>query len=254
MNIGCSLQIRQLFKIYQPGISVLKGIDLDFADTGLTAIIGPSGSGKSTLLRCINRLVEPTSGDIQFLGQSVIHLPAKQLRQLRRSIGMVFQEHHLVERLTVVENVLCGRLGYTASFKIGWHQFSTTDIDKAYSLIEGLGLAKISQQRASNLSGGERQRVGIARALMQEPQILLADEPTASLDPRTATEIMALVADLAAKRSIPVIVNMHNVALAKRFCSRLIGLFKGEIVFDGEPSQLTDNCLEKIYGSTNWLE
>jgi phosphonate transport system ATP-binding protein len=249
-----SLQIRGLVKEYQRGVPVLKGIDLDIAGEGITAIIGPSGTGKSTLIRCINRLVEPTSGQILFQGQDLAQLKGAQLRAVRRRIGMVFQEYNLVERLTVMENVLTGRLGYMSAFKAWMRKFPQADIDEAYSLLDTIGLASYANQRADSLSGGQRQRVGIARAVMQQPELLLADEPTSSLDPKTAVEIMELMADLAGKRNIPVVVNMHNVDLAKRFCGRMIGMTGGKVVFDGDPSQLTDSHLQAIYGGENWIE
>ena len=249
-----SLQIRGLVKEYQRGVPVLKGIDLDIAGEGITAIIGPSGTGKSTLIRCINRLVEPTAGKIMFQGQDLAQLKGVELRAARRRIGMVFQEYNLVERLTVMENLLTGRLGYMSAFDAWLRNFPQADIDEAYALLETVGLASFANQRADSLSGGQRQRVGIARAVMQHPEILLADEPTSSLDPKTSVEIMELMADLAGKRNIPVVVNIHNVVLAKRFCGRMIGMTGGKVVFDGDPSQLSDASLNEIYGGENWIE
>ncbi len=249
-----SLQIRGLVKEYKRGVPVLKGIDLDIAGVGITAIIGPSGTGKSTLIRCINGLVEPTAGKILFQGQDLAQLKGAELRAARRKIGMVFQEYNLVERLTVMENLLTGRLGYMSAFNAWLRKFPQVDIDEAYALLDTVGLAAFANQRADSLSGGQRQRVGIARAVMQHPEILLADEPTSSLDPKTSVEIMELMADLAAKRNIPVVVNIHNVDLAKRFCGRMIGMTEGRVVFDGGPTQLTDAKLNEIYGGENWIE
>ena len=249
-----SLQIRGLVKEYKRGVPVLKGIDLDIAGVGITAIIGPSGTGKSTLIRCINGLVEPTAGKILFQGQDLAQLKGAELRTARRKIGMVFQEYNLVERLTVMENLLTGRLGYLSAFNAWLRKFPQSDIDEAYALLDTVGLAAFANQRADSLSGGQRQRVGIARAVMQHPEILLADEPTSSLDPKTSVEIMELMADLAAKRNIPVVVNIHNVDLAKRFCGRMIGMTEGCVVFDGGPAQLTDAKLNEIYGGENWIE
>jgi phosphonate transport system ATP-binding protein len=249
-----SLVIRNLRKEYRAGQPVLNDISFTVAGRGMTAIIGPSGTGKSSLVRCINRLIDPTSGEILFLGQDLTKLKGADLRKARRRIGMVFQEYNLVERLSVIENVLTGRLGYIAVWRAWLRRFSPADIDRAFRLLDAVGLGELSNQRADQLSGGQRQRVGIARALMQEPDLLLADEPTSSLDPKTSVEIMELIVQRAAESSIPVIVNIHNVGLAKRFADRIIGMSKGEIVFDGPPSTLEDKHLLKIYGGEGWLE
>ena len=249
-----ALALRGLVKAYVRGQPVLNGITLDIAADGITAIIGPSGTGKSTLIRCINRLVEPTSGDILFAGQNLVTLNRAELRAARRQIGMVFQEYNLVERLSVMENLLCGRLGYVSPIKAWLRRFPQEDLREAYALLDTVGLAAHANARADALSGGQRQRVGIARALMQRPALLLADEPTSSLDPKTSVEIMTLIRDLAAQRSIPAIVNIHNVELARRYATRIVGLSGGAVVFDGSPGALTDAYLKQIYGGESWLD
>ncbi len=248
-----ALSIRKLCKEYIRGKPVLRGIDMDLSDQGITAIIGPSGTGKSTLIRCINRLVEPSSGEILFEGQDLVKLGRNELRLARRHIGMVFQEYNLVERLTVMENLLCGRLGYVSPLKAWLRRYPQQDIARAFELLDLVGLAEFVNQRADSLSGGQRQRVGIARALMQEPRLLLADEPTSSLDPKTSVEIMSLIRDLCRGRNIPVMINMHDVELAKRFADRIVGMSGGAVVYDGAPAGLTDEQLRVIYGGKEWM-
>ena len=251
--MSAALSIRGLDKAYTKDKPVLREITLEVADTGITAIIGPSGTGKSTLIRCINRLVEPTAGEILFQGQDLVKLDRKGLRLARRGIGMVFQEYNLVERLTVMENVLSGRLGYVSPIRAWFRRYPPADIARAFELLDAVGLAGFANQRADSLSGGQRQRVGIARALMQAPKLLLADEPTSSLDPKTSVEIMTLMRDLCRGRGIPVMVNMHDVELAKRFADRIIGMSGGRVVYDGDASGLGDEVLKSIYGGEGWL-
>jgi phosphonate transport system ATP-binding protein len=253
-SVDRSLAIRNLRKEYRAGVAVLKDISLTVEGRGMTAIIGPSGTGKSTLIRCINRLVDPTAGEILFRGQDLARLAGRDLRTARRRIGMVFQEYNLVERLSVIENVLCGRLGYVPVWRAWLRRFPAVDVERAFTLLDAVGLSEFATQRADQLSGGQRQRVGIARALMQEPDLVLADEPTSSLDPKTSVEIMELIASRAGERGIPVIVNIHNVGLARRYADRIVGMSKGEIVFDGAPDALEDRHLLAIYGGVGWLE
>jgi len=248
-----ALQLRGLTMEYVRGKPVLRGIDLEVGTEGLTAIIGPSGTGKSTLIRCINRLVDPTAGEILFHGQDLARLKGEALRHARRRIGMVFQEYNLVERLSVMENVLSGRLGYVSPWKAWMRKYPQEDVDRAFELLEIVGLSAFPNQRADSLSGGQRQRVGIARAVMQRPKLLLADEPTSSLDPKTSVEIMELMRDIGRSQSIPVMVNMHDVELARRFSDRIVGMSGGTIVFDGPPGDLTDDHLKSIYGGEGWL-
>lgn len=248
------LSIKGLTKAYKPGVPVLKGIDLDFDERGMTAIIGSSGTGKSTLIRIINRLVDPSDGSILFKGQELSRIEGRHLREARRRIGMVFQEYNLVERLSVMENLLTGRLGYISPMNAWRRKFPAEDVAHALELLEVIGLADFAHQRADSLSGGQRQRVGIARALMQRPEILLADEPTSSLDPKTSVEIMELLKSQGVNNGIPVVVNIHDVELARRFADRIVGMTAGRVVFDGPPEQLSDDHLKLIYGGEGWLQ
>jgi phosphonate transport system ATP-binding protein len=248
-----TLSVRGLSKEYVRGKPVFAGVDLDVTGAGLTAVIGPSGAGKSTLIRCINRLVAPTSGHILFEGQDLARARGRALREARRRIGMVFQEYNLVERLTVMENLLTGRLGYVSALAAWRRKFAQEDVARAYALLDTVGLAEFAHTRADALSGGQRQRVGIARALMQQPRLVLADEPTSSLDPKTAVEIMTLLEDQGRAADIPVLVNMHDVALAKRFAGRVVGMAGGRIVYDGPPAGLDEAMLKTIYGGEGWL-
>lgn len=253
-NRFTSLIIQNLVKEYAPGKPVLKSISLTFDKSELVAIIGPSGTGKSTLIRCVNRLVEPTSGAILLDGKNLVAIRGRALREARRSIGMVFQEYNLVERLTVMENLLTGRLGYTNAFNAWLRRFTKEDIQRAYEMLEVVGLRDFANQRADSLSGGQRQRVGISRAVMQHPSLILADEPTSSLDPKTSVEIMELLQRVAQAKNIPVIVNMHDVELAKRFAGRIVGMSGGHVVYDGAPDGLSDGMLKQIYGGESWLQ
>ncbi|MFZ9448779.1 MAG: phosphonate ABC transporter ATP-binding protein [Alphaproteobacteria bacterium] len=252
--MSASLVIRGLRKEYRPGVPVLRDVSLEVGGTGMTAIIGPSGTGKSTLIRCINRLVDPTAGEILFGGQDLARLKGRALREARRRIGMVFQEYNLVERLSVIENLLCGRLGYVPAWRAWLRRFPPQDVARAFDLLDAVGLGEFATRRADALSGGQRQRVGIARAIMQDPELVLADEPTSSLDPKTSVEIMELLARLARERGIPVIVNIHNVELARRFAERIVGMSQGSIVFDGPPGELQESHLLAIYGGQGWLD
>ncbi len=246
------LRLESLTKRYPTGDLALKGVDLEMPKGQVLALIGPSGAGKSTLVRCINRLVEPSSGKVSLDGVEVTSLGGRALRRMRRQMGMIFQEYALVERLTVMENVLSGRLGYVGFWRSYFRRFPQSDIDEAFRLLARVGLEHMVDKRADELSGGQRQRVGIARALIQDPRLLLVDEPTASLDPKTSRQIMRLICELCGERDLPAIINIHDVLLAKMFAQRIVGLQLGEIVYDGSPQGLTDEVLTQIYGEEDW--
>lgn len=248
------ISIRQLEKSYTQGKPVLKGISLELGAREVVAIIGPSGTGKSTLIRCINRLVQPTTGEIWFQGRDLVTLSRRSLREARRQIGMVFQEYNLVERLTVMENALSGRLGYMSAWAAWLRRYRQEDIDLAFTLLDQVGLSGFEHQRADSLSGGQRQRVGIARAVMQHPKLLLADEPTSSLDPKTSVEVMQILMEMGERLQISIVINMHDVALAQKFASRIIGMSGGMVVYDGPPTGLNTQILQSIYGGEEWLQ
>ena len=246
------LRITELSKRYKTGDAALTKVSLDVPDGQVLGLIGPSGAGKSTLIRCVNRLVEPTSGAIDLNGAQLQKMGSRKLRKARRRIGMIFQEYALVERLSVMENVLSGRLGYVGFWASLLRKFPQTDIDEAFRLLERVGLDHMVNKRADELSGGQRQRVGIARALIQNPELLLVDEPTASLDPKTSRQIMRLICELCEERGLSAIINIHDVALAKLFVQRIVGLQAGEVVFDGPPESLDSSVLTQIYGEEDW--
>ncbi|MEM6492162.1 MAG: phosphonate ABC transporter ATP-binding protein, partial [Pseudomonadota bacterium] len=218
----------------------------------VVGLIGPSGAGKSTLIRCVNRLVPPTSGRVLLNGVDLTKVKSAGLRRARRRIGMIFQEYALVERLTVMENVLSGRLGYVSFWRSWTRRFPDDDVANAFRLLDRVGLDGRADSRADALSGGQRQRVGVARALAQEPELLLIDEPTASLDPKTSRQIMRLIVEICAERALPAIVNIHDVVLAQQFTKRIIGLRAGAVVFDGPPEALDTKALTAIYGEEDW--
>jgi len=244
------LDIDNLSKRYGNGALVLEDLSLHIEGSGITAIIGSSGAGKSTLLRCINRLVEPTGGTITLDGVDLTRLHGAELRTMRRSIGMIFQNFNLVDRLSVMENVLSGRLGYVSLFQAASRRYPQTDIDRAFALLERVGLQDYVNKRADTLSGGQRQRVGVVRALMQEPRLLLADEPTASLDPKTSVQILELIGDISSELDLPVLLNIHNVSQARQFAQRIVGLRFGSIIFDGTAAELDEAALDRVYEGT----
>ncbi len=226
----------------------LDGIDLQLAPGEVVGLIGPSGAGKSTLLRAVQRLVEPSEGRIFLEDLELTSLGRRELRRARRRIGMIFQDHALVDRLTVMENVLAGTLGRTGFWRSVRRRFDPADVAEAFGLLARVGLDGFEDRRADTLSGGQRQRVGIARALIQHPDVLLVDEPTASLDPATSARIMGLLTGICSERGLAALVNLHDVPLARRFCPRVVGLHRGRVVSDGPSSGLDDALLDRIYG------
>jgi phosphonate transport system ATP-binding protein len=243
------LVVTDLAKTYPTGDRALRGVSFSVEGHDAVFIIGSSGAGKSTLLRCLNRLIEPDRGSVRLDGQEITTLTGPALRQARRRMAMIFQEFNLVERLTVMENVLSGRLGSVSLWQAWRRRFPAEDVEAAYRTLARVGLEGFENKRADALSGGQRQRVGIARALVQRPRILLVDEPTSSLDPRTSEAVMRLSVELAAEDGIPALVNIHDVPLARLFARRVLGMRAGEIVYDGGPSGLTAEALERIYGA-----
>ena len=246
------LEIKQLVKKFNTGDLAINGVDLKVEKGQVMALIGPSGAGKSTLIRCVNRLENPTSGEIWLNGENIVKMRSGKLRRARRNMGMIFQEYALVERLTVMENVLSGRLGYVGFWRSFLRKFPQSDINAAFGLLEKVGLDTMVNKRADELSGGQRQRVGIARALIQKPDILLVDEPTASLDPKTSRQIMRLITELCEENQLAAIINIHDVALAQMYAERIVGLREGIIVYDGSPDDLKPDILTEIYGKEDW--
>jgi phosphonate transport system ATP-binding protein len=242
-----TLEVSDLRKTYATGDEALAGVSLSIDGKETMAMIGPSGAGKSTFVRCINRLTEPSAGNICLDGTDLMTLDGDDLREARRDIGMIFQEYNLVERLTVMENVLTGRLGYVSAWRAFRRNFPPEDIERAYAVLDRVGLDGMEDKRADELSGGQRQRVGIARAVIQEPKILLVDEPTSSLDPETSNTVMQLLTEIATERDIPVLINIHEVDLALEYADRIVGLHDGELVFEGTPADLDDEGLDRVY-------
>ena len=240
------LKLKEVSKIYGDGIKALDGVDVEIKEGEFVVILGPSGAGKSTLLRCINRLIEPTYGRIYLNGEEITSLCGRKLHKMRQKIGMIFQQFNLVKRLSVLQNVLSGRLGDVSTLRSLFYSFPKKDVQLALECLDRVGLKSYAAKRADTLSGGQQQRVAIARALAQRPKVILADEPMASLDPRTAKVIMDLLKKINREEKIIVIVNLHVVELAKEYADRIIGLTKGKVVFDGIPS-LLDKHFKTIY-------
>jgi phosphonate transport system ATP-binding protein len=242
------LRIEQLTKVYPNGTRALDSVSLTVVDGEFLVIIGLSGSGKSTLLRCINRLVEPTSGRIFLDDVEVTAASSVEIRRIRLGIGMIFQQFNLVRRQSVLLNVLAGRLGYVATAPSLLAQFPGSDLERARKNLMRVGILDKAQQRADTLSGGQQQRVAIARALMQEPKLMLADEPVASLDPATSHSVMRYLEEINRDDGITVIANLHFLSLARRYATRVIALKDGRIVFDGPPETIDEARFRAIYG------
>jgi phosphonate transport system ATP-binding protein len=242
------LRVVNLSKVYDDGTVALRNVSFEVPAGQFLAIIGLSGSGKSTLLRCINRLIEPTDGEIWWNNVKLSHITGEELRRSRRRIGMIFQHFNLVDRSSVLTNVLSGRLGYVNPLASILGRFPKADLDRAFANLDRVGIRNKANNRADELSGGQRQRVGIARALMQEPEIMLADEPVASLDPSLAHSIMRYLQQINREDGITVLCSLHFLDLVQQYGTRAIALNEGELVFDGPPNQIDDVRFKEIYG------
>ncbi len=242
------LKIENLTKIYPPDTVALKDISFEVPDGQFLVIIGLSGSGKSTLLRCINRLVEPTSGRVLWDGTNITAATQEELKFIRRKIGMIFQHFNLVKRSKVITNVLAGRLGYINPAWSLINRFSASDVEKALHNLERVGIPEQAYKRADELSGGQQQRVGIARALMQDPELMLVDEPVSALDPATSHTIMRHFEELNEEDGLTIVCSLHFLSLARAYADRIIALKGGGIVFDGPPVEINDERFKEIYG------
>lgn len=242
------LEIKNLTKVYDGNVQALDNVSFNVNQGEFLAVIGLSGSGKSTLLRCINRLVEPTNGEVIWDGVDVTKAGPDELRWIRRQIGMIFQQFNLVERSSVLTNVLAGRLGYTNPAMSLINRFSKSDVEMAYKQLERVGIREQANKRADELSGGQQQRVSIARAMMQNPKIILADEPVASLDPVLAHSIMQYLEKINKEDGVTIICSLHFLDLVHRYANRAIALNAGVLMFDGVPKEIDDDKFKEIYG------
>ncbi len=243
------MSIENLNKEYSKGKSVLKDVNFEIKQGELLSIIGPSGAGKSTLLRSINRMIEPTSGKITFDNKNITNVKGRELRNMRTNIGMIFQHYNLVDRLSVFENVMHGTLGYKNSLQGIFSLYTESEKEEAIDIITELGIEEHIYKRCDELSGGQKQRVGIARALVQKPKIILCDEPIASLDPSSSRVIMEHLRKICSEKGITVIVNLHQVDAAKNYSDRIIGLNRGEIVFNNHPTEINKEVIQNVYGT-----
>jgi phosphonate transport system ATP-binding protein len=241
------IHIRGLRKTFPPDRVALDGVDLDIGAGEFVMVIGQSGAGKTTMLRCLNRLQEPTSGEIVLNGAHITGATPETLRGLRRQIGMIFQQFNLVKRARVMENVLAGRLGHVPTLSSLLRRFPEADLAIARECLRLVGLEEFADRRADTLSGGEQQRVAIARALAQEPKVILADEPTASLDPKLTESIMEILTRINVERRLTLVVSQHRLETALAYGTRIVGLRQGRVMFDGPPSAMTPETVEAIY-------
>ena len=241
------LSVKNISKKYNNGTVALKNVSIDVEKGEFISIIGPSGSGKSTLLRSINKMIDISDGSILFENKNIENLKKREIELVRREIGMIFQNYNLVERLTVIENVLHGRLGYKSVIAGILSIYSAEEKKDAFSFLEKVNMTNYAYRKCNELSGGQKQRVGIARAIMQKPKLLLCDEPIASLDPKTAENVMDYLKKIVSELKITCIVNLHQVDIAKKYSDRIIALNKGEKIFDDKTEKLTDDLIEFIY-------
>ncbi len=237
------LEFKNVCKTYRSGCKALKHISFTMDEGEIIAVIGASGAGKSTLLRCINRLVNFDDGEIFFDAQSVGKISRKNLKKMRANIGMIFQNYNLVERLNAVENVLHGCLGSVPAYRGAFGFYTEKEKQTAFSLLETVGMQEFAYRRCSELSGGQKQRIGIARALMQNPKLLLCDEPIASLDPQSSETVLNYIKEFSIKKHIACIINLHQIDYAKKYAARIIALRNGELVFNDVPEKLTEAVL-----------
>lgn len=243
------LEFQHVSKVYNNTTKALDDLSFSVKEGEFLSIVGPSGAGKSTVLRCINRLVDATDGKIIYNGKDIMHINKRQLRNVRTKTGMIFQHYNLVDRLSVMENVLHGRLGQKSTFSGMIGHYSESEKEQAFAILEELGLAEQAYKRCDALSGGQKQRVGIARAIMQQPKLILCDEPIASLDPKASKTIMDHLAQINQSMQITCIVNLHQVDVAMKYSQRILGIAAGKLVFDGIPSELTQEKIHEIYQS-----
>ena len=248
--MSAMIEVAGLRVVLPPAVVAVDGVDLAIRPGEFVVILGRSGAGKTTFLRSINRLVEPTAGSVRVAGRAVTGADPAALRAARRQIGMVFQQFNLVRRASVLDNVLAGRLGYVPAVPSLLGRFPARDRDLALECLDQVGLAHLAARRADTLSGGEQQRVGIARALAQAPAVILADEPTASLDPALTADIMGILKSINTERGLTLVVSQHQLETALAYASRIVGFRAGRIAFDGPPAAVTTPVVDAIYGAT----